>query len=171
MKIKLATFNFHPELCVGCGSCVTTCLDANDVDLSVGLPLRRLLKKESARGGRISITYYSVACTHCPDAPCAAVCPNGCYAKDPETGATVFRAENCVGCGRCARRCPYGAIAVTNRRAAKCDGCLALLREEIQPLCVAACPRRAITIDDRGFVLAKGREELAKGSKTAQPYL
>lgn len=29
-------FNFHPELCVGCGACVTACMDEHDGFPAVG---------------------------------------------------------------------------------------------------------------------------------------
>ncbi|MDR3210127.1 MAG: 4Fe-4S dicluster domain-containing protein [Oscillospiraceae bacterium] len=162
-------FNFHPELCVGCGRCVVTCLDANDIDPEVTPPYRVLLKKESVRGGKVKIVYYSAACMHCAEPACAAACPNGCYTKDAETGATLLDAENCVGCRKCAAACPYNAIRFADGRASKCTACLERLEAEQLPACVAVCARRAITSNERNRVLADGRAKLARDLKSAAP--
>jgi anaerobic dimethyl sulfoxide reductase subunit B (iron-sulfur subunit) len=161
MSERVIAFNFHPELCVGCGRCITTCLDVNDIDLDKFLPLRTLTVKESVGdGGKIRIEYYTAACMHCEDMPCAKACPQGCYRKDAWTGLVILDNSECAGCGKCAAVCPFSAIKFCERKAVKCTGCIDRVRENLLPACVACCSRKAITVDERNLVLRKGRRQL-----------
>ena len=66
--------------------------------------------------------------------------------KDEETGLVNSDPEVCIGCGTCRNSCPYDAprIDAELSRARKCDGCLARVPNEEQPMCVGACPLRAL---------------------------
>jgi len=49
-----------------------------------------------------------MACTHCTDAPCRAVCPtNAIYTTDD--GVVPHSKDLCIGCGYCFYACPLGA--------------------------------------------------------------
>jgi formate dehydrogenase iron-sulfur subunit len=50
----------------------------------------------------------SVACMHCTDAPCAAVCPVDCFYTTPD-GIVLHDKSLCIGCGYCFYACPFGA--------------------------------------------------------------
>jgi formate dehydrogenase iron-sulfur subunit len=50
----------------------------------------------------------SVACMHCSDAPCMAVCPVDCFYKTTE-GVVLHDKDLCIGCGYCFYACPFGA--------------------------------------------------------------
>jgi anaerobic dimethyl sulfoxide reductase subunit B (iron-sulfur subunit) len=58
--------------------------------------------------------------------------------------------EACLGkesCGRCSEECPYDAPqfgAEENAKMEKCDLCLERLTQGLKPICVAACPMRAL---------------------------
>ena len=47
-----------------------------------------------------------MACMHCTDAPCAAVCPVNCHTT---ADAVVLPKDLCIGCGYCFYACPFGA--------------------------------------------------------------
>jgi formate dehydrogenase iron-sulfur subunit len=66
-------------------------------------PARR--DHQRRRAGRASI---SVACMHCSDAPCMAVCPVDCFYKTEE-GVVLHDKDLCIGCGYCFYACPFGA--------------------------------------------------------------
>ena len=50
----------------------------------------------------------SVACMHCSDAPCMAVCPVDCFYQTDE-GVVLHSKDLCIGCGYCFYACPFGA--------------------------------------------------------------
>lgn len=156
-------FNFHPELCTGCGACVTACMDEHDAFPVEAPPLRRLSRTEHVRKGEVQLTWYSLGCLHCAAHGCMNVCPKKCFTADPETGTIQLDNTGCVGCKACARACGFqGIVFGEDRKARKCDGCLERLKEGRLPRCVAACPRHAITIDDRPALLQKTQESLRK---------
>jgi Fe-S-cluster-containing dehydrogenase component len=109
---------------------------------------------------------------HCAGRPCAEACPKGCFSLDKETGTVQLDSSACVGCRRCERACPFEAIRQVEGRAAKCDGCLRRLRQGRLPLCVLACPRKALTVDEKNRVVADGlaalKRELAEFCRGAE---
>ena len=54
--------------------------------------------------------------------------------------------SSCIGCDACIEACPYDAPRIDSSRnvARKCDGCLARVRAGDEPMCVGACPLRAL---------------------------
>lgn len=159
-------FTFHPERCAGCGACVMACINENDIDTARQLPFRLLKRNEYGDGSELNITWFVHGCMHCSDHPCAQVCPKGCFAADKETGTVQLNSSACVGCRRCEKACPYAAVQQIGRRAAKCDGCLQRLKRDQLPLCVLACPRQALTVNEKNRVVTDGlaalRKELAE---------
>ena len=137
-------FDFDPDRCSACGACAIACMDQNDVETEAGQqPYRKVYQYESRAGELVSI---SIACLHCPDAPCVAACPAGVLYKDPATGLTCYDNTNCIGCHSCSMACPYGAPVLNpaTRKMSKCDACADRLDHGLQPICVESCPQRAI---------------------------
>ena len=159
-------FTFHPERCVGCGACVMACINEKNIDVERQAPYRLLKRNEYGDEGDLRITWFVHGCMHCREHPCAAACPRSCFFVDKETGTVQLDSSACVGCRRCERACPFEAIQQIEKRAAKCDGCLWRLRRGQLPLCVLACPRQALTVDEKNQVVLDGlaglREELAE---------
>ena len=123
------------------------CMDQNDIDLAAGDQcFRKTYDNEVALAdGSTYCAYISAACMHCTDAPCIAACPVGCLSKDPETGFTVYDNTNCIGCKSCAMACPYGVPTFgDDGKMRKCDMCVDRLARKELPVCVAACPQRAL---------------------------
>ena len=149
-------FTFHPERCVGCGACVMACINENGIDVTKQQPYRLIKHNEYGDGAALSITWFVHGCMHCAAHPCAAACPKGCFAVDRVTGLVHLDNAGCVGCRRCEKACPFEAIQQVGKRAEKCNGCLARLQQGQLPLCVLACPRRALTVDEKNRVVADG---------------
>jgi len=161
--IRNIHFTFHPERCVGCGACVMACINENQIDIARQQPYRLLKKNEYGDDETLSITWFVHGCMHCADHPCVKVCPRHCLHRDAEFGLVQLDSTACIGCRQCERACSFDAIQFTqDRKAAKCHGCLDRLREGQLPLCVQACPRRALTVDEKNNVVAEGCEALKK---------
>lgn len=92
---------FDSAKCSACGACALACIDQNDVDVASGQqPFRHTFTLENKQG---DLSFHSVSCMHCADAPCVTGCPRGCLTKDAETGFTLYDTTNCIGCRACAR--------------------------------------------------------------------
>ena len=91
------------ERCIECNGCVTACKQENDVPW--GVNRRRVVTINDGVPGERSM---SVACMHCSDAPCQAVCPVDCFYRSEE-GVVLHDKDLCIGCGYCFYACPFGA--------------------------------------------------------------
>jgi formate dehydrogenase iron-sulfur subunit len=91
------------ERCIDCNGCVTAC--KNEHELPWGVNRRRTVTISDGVPGEASI---SVACMHCTDAPCMAVCPVDCF-YHTEDGVVLHDKDLCIGCGYCFYACPFGA--------------------------------------------------------------
>lgn len=138
-----AAFFFDAELCVGCKTCQVACKDKNG--LGPGDLIRRVVTLEYGRYPNASCCHLSLSCHHCMAPRCMPACPVGALTRD-EDGVVRVDGDRCVGCGRCERACPFGNIQVIQerKRAVKCDGCADLRALGQAPVCVAACPMRAL---------------------------
>ena len=145
-------FFFDNTRCTGCRTCVLACKDYQD--LGPDLAFRRVLDyeggswsgtEESPLAHDVFAYHISLACNHCNDPVCTRVCPTGAMHKD-DLGLVWPDANRCIGCGYCTMACPYHAPHIDQelKRSRKCDGCRERVAEERLPICVAACPVRAL---------------------------
>ena len=153
-------FSFNANECTGCKVCVAACKDVHN--LPVGYKLRHVVTGEAggwevdAASGLlqpVDVFSYSVsyACMHCANPACMAKCPKKAIQKDADTGIVWIDQELCIGCGTCAKACPWGAPAVIpridgTRKSWKCDLCRDLLAAGEEPACVAACSMRCLKV-------------------------
>src|SRR2546428_234432 len=92
------------ERCIECNGCVPAWKNENEVPW--GVNRRRVVTiNDGVVGAEKSI---SVACMHCSDAPCMAVCPVDCFYRTDE-GVVLHDKDLCIGCGYCFYACPFGA--------------------------------------------------------------
>jgi formate dehydrogenase iron-sulfur subunit len=91
------------DRCIECNACVTACKNENEVPW--GINRRRVVTINDGKPGERSV---SMACMHCTDAPCAAVCPVSCIFSTDE-GVVLHSKDLCIGCGYCFYACPFGA--------------------------------------------------------------
>lgn len=156
-------FHFDGTRCTGCKTCEMACKDFKD--LSVGPAFRKVYEvtlgttERDANGCITSscVSYpLSMSCNHCDDPACTKVCPTTAMHKDPETGLVSVDVDKCIGCGYCHMACPYNAPKVDREKghSVKCDGCAERVAAGEKPVCVEACPARAL---DFGTI-----EEMAK---------
>ncbi|MGA1846652.1 formate dehydrogenase FDH3 subunit beta [Deferribacter abyssi] len=91
------------DRCIDCNGCVIACKEGHHVP--VGINRRRVITINEGKPGEKSV---SVACMHCSDAPCIAVCPvDALYQR--EDGIVLVNKDVCIGCGYCFFACPFGA--------------------------------------------------------------
>ena len=66
-------------------------------------------------------------------------------AKREEDGIVESDPSVCIGCGTCAKSCPYEAPVVADALgiAMKCDFCRPRVERGEEPLCVCSCPAEA----------------------------
>ncbi len=133
------------DRCVECGSCAAACYFSHGA-----MPI-----VQSARKGPALLP---VICRQCNAAACVDACPREAMRRDAD--GVVRRALClCIGCGSCARACPFGVlpVEVTRRQIAKCDLCAdRTVGDDGVPRCVAACPSGALQFaDERTAVEAK----------------
>ncbi len=91
------------ERCIDCNGCVTACKNENETPW--GVNRRRVVTIDDGVPGE---RYISVACMHCTDAPCMAVCPTDCFYHTAD-GIVLHDKDKCIGCGYCSLACPFGA--------------------------------------------------------------
>jgi CRP-like cAMP-binding protein/Pyruvate/2-oxoacid:ferredoxin oxidoreductase delta subunit/ferredoxin len=133
------------ERCTRCDACVRACADAHD-------GVTRLIRE----GQRFDKYLVATSCRHCRDPLCMVGCPVGSIRR--RNSLEVIIENWCIGCGLCAKNCPYGNInmhpftvlendpmnagrqmAVVKQKATSCDLCTGLA----EPSCVYACPHDA----------------------------
>lgn len=141
------------EKCTRCDQCVDACVAAHDD----GLP--RLVRD----GPRFEKFQVAATCRMCRDPACMIGCPVGSIRRTESLN--IFIEDWCIGCGVCAKQCPYDAIQMheiaeagssgahareqmaesedvvsVTERAVVCDQCNSL---STGPACVYACPHDA----------------------------
>jgi len=136
--------------CISCGACAIACMDQNDINLTAGQkPFRNVFDMEEQKDGKVSYSHLSLACMHCPDAPCIVGCPCHCITKDPETNLTIYDTTNCIGCHSCAMACPFGVPSFgADNKMVKCTGCFVRVHNGMRPACVSVCPTNALQLVD-----------------------
>jgi anaerobic dimethyl sulfoxide reductase subunit B (iron-sulfur subunit) len=156
---KQLGFYMDASACTGCKACMVACKDKND--LPVGINWRTVYEYEGGEwvnnprhpGLMLPSNFFvysmSVACMHCQDAKCVAVCPAGAMVKDAN-GLVSIDADKCIGCRYCEWACPYGAPSFNEAKGVmtKCNGCADYVAQGLNPACVDACPMRAIEFGD-----------------------
>lgn len=168
------SFFLDVERCSGCEACVVACMDQNDLEVRrKEHAWRRVFVLESGgtsegRPGGAAITFVSLACMHCADAPCVLGCPTGALGRDEVIGSVVVDAGRCIGCHSCAMACPFGVPRFgRDGRMEKCDLCAVRVEHGLDPACVRVCPTKALRFglenDLTAAVQRRAAERLARG--------
>ena len=143
-------FYFNQSRCTGCYTCSIACKDWHDIQ-DDSVQWRRVIPLEKGRYPNVSLSYISLSCNHCAYPACAQACPAGAITKRPDDGIVVVNSDLCLGndtCNElCKKACPYGAPQFGGEAGAKmqmCTFCLDRVTANKKPVCVEACPMRAL---------------------------
>lgn len=150
-------FYFDSSRCTGCRTCETACKDYYDT--SVDINYRKVYDCEggtcalndAGMAENMAYVYHvSIGCNHCTDPACTKACPTGAIHKDEEVGLVLIDTDKCIGCGYCEMACPYNAPVVDRDKghSVKCSGCYERIEAGEEPICVSACPLRALQFGD-----------------------
>lgn len=152
-------FYYDQDNCIGCRACQVACVDRND--LPVGSLYRKVASFEAGAYPDARVYHYSATCNHCETPACVADCPSGAMQKDDD--GTVQRDQNvCIGCGTCVKSCPYEVPIMLEEEniSGKCDSCKAFRDQGSNPVCVDACPMRALDFGDLDELVAQFGDDL-----------
>ena len=96
------------------------------------------------------MAFLSLSCLHCDMPACISVCPVDAITKRHSDGIVTVDQETCLGkemCGLCKEACPYSVPQFgeeAGSKMQKCDLCVDRWEKGRKPICVEACPMRAL---------------------------
>ena len=153
-------FSVDLQRCIGCRTCQVACKDRRDLQ-SAGPRPRRVDSFECGTYPDVSLFHLALSCNHCDEPACVAGCPTAALHK-ADDGTVQYDADRCVVCRNCMTVCPYGAPQHDEdaNLIAKCDACKALRDAGRNPVCVDACPMRAIEFGELDELRAAHGDDL-----------
>ena len=89
------------KLCVRCDFCEKACAETHD-----GIP-----RLDREAGPTFAEIHIPISCRHCEHPHCMTDCPPNALYRTLEGAVAVN--DSCIGCGNCARNCPYDAIRLS----------------------------------------------------------
>jgi CRP-like cAMP-binding protein/Fe-S-cluster-containing hydrogenase component 2 len=104
----------HLNVCTRCGNCVKACAELHD---GISRLTRHGMLFEAPVRQNLTVLeplLVTTSCMHCLDPECMIGCPTGAITRD--VNGEVIIQDSCIGCGNCARRCPYGNISMADSR-------------------------------------------------------
>lgn len=147
------------DLCIRCDECTKGCIQQHGTT-SHGAPITRLLRD----GLRLDKFMVATSCRSCVEAHCMVGCPVDSIHRGKHLQIVIE--DHCIGCGLCAKNCPYGSIfmvpnqhnqistpdpmhpgqsfLVAQPKAVACDLCDSEgTKDAPEPRCVSSCPHEA----------------------------
>ena len=150
VKIKFkkvdAAIRFEADLCTGCGSCELMCALFRE---GVGGPA---LSRCRVERDPFNARYQFNVCRQCLAPSCYVACPLQGKAQmiDPATGVRYIVENECVGCKKCIKACPFDPPEIIfnpeKKKSITCDYCH---RRAEGPVCVEYCPTQALEVVGR----------------------
>jgi anaerobic dimethyl sulfoxide reductase subunit B (iron-sulfur subunit) len=137
-------FSHDPQRCIKCYTCEIACKQWREIAPGT-IKLRRVYEVTTGEFPQVRRTFHSLACQHCPDAPCIGVCAPGAISKGVSDGIVRVDPARCDGCRQCLEACPLGVPQFdANGILHLCDLCSDRLAEGKRPICTDACPTQAL---------------------------
>lgn len=116
------------DRCWGCKSCQTACnIEHGRTARDAGWPIEVFRIEGEDDAGQLACDFVPLLCMHCDVPACLPACPKNAIRKGND-GLVQVDEELCIGCGLCARACPYEAVQMGTvpggKKAVKCDLCV-----------------------------------------------
>jgi len=153
----------NQDKCIGCRACEIICKVKNKGALG------KLFQTRHVKiGNRVNIVHFFMPCFHCEQPWCVEACPAEAMVRRDEDGIVVINNDNCHGCVACVTACPWGVPQVneSNGAVVKCDLCIDLIKQGIEPACVTGCPTKALS-----FKVANEDSELRRAEYSKKTIL
>jgi anaerobic dimethyl sulfoxide reductase subunit B (iron-sulfur subunit) len=152
-------FFFDQSRCVDCRTCAVACKDWNDLPPG---PVKwlRMFNWEKSTFTNIRVNMLFAPCYHCENPVCVDAA-NGAMFKEPKYGAVLIDPAKAtsIDLRKAQDACPYGAIQfdsdAINATASKCTMCIDRLEQNLLPVCVEACPMRALDFGPLQDIISK----------------
>jgi anaerobic dimethyl sulfoxide reductase subunit B len=143
-------FYFDQTRCTGCNACLVACKDWHDIPAGSENWIQ-LNYTEKGKFPNVFVSYMISPCWHCLDPVCVPACPVEAITKRESDGIVLVESEKCLGneqCNeKCLKACPYDAPQFgpeNGSKMRKCDYCVDRFNSGKMPICVEACPVRAL---------------------------
>ena len=143
-------FFFDQSRCTNCHACAIACKDWNygEEIKSSYVKWLRMMQWEKGVFPEVEMHTLFATCYHCEKPVCVDACPNHALVKEDKFGAVLLDEDLCRGSRQCWIACPYGAPQYEDNAPGtpmtKCTMCYEKLVAGELPVCVAACPQRAL---------------------------
>lgn len=162
------------DRCFGCKVCVVACKsenyaqfsDASEIVEDSPLFWVRIHTEFSGSYPRFQARYYPLICRHCRNPLCREACPRLAIQARPDGIVSIDR-ESCDGCQACIAACPYNIpqLNIKTGKVEMCHLCMHRLEQGKEPICVIACPSKALVFGD----LNDRSSEVSRLLATRQP--
>jgi anaerobic dimethyl sulfoxide reductase subunit B (iron-sulfur subunit) len=159
-----------------------SCKDFNQINPGPVRWRKHRLEKQEVANGIGVFENMIMSCNHCAEPACLAVCSVGAITKDSKGIVTVDR-NRCQNLRACITACPFAAPKIADDRQEpekisiwqvnhpmqKCKYCRERVHDNEIPICVQACPFRAIDFGDIDDLMRK-YPDAARLNPTDFPY-
>jgi len=114
-------------------------------NLEVGMRWMRVISMETGKYPDVKVVTVPISCRHCADPKCIKACPEDAINKRLEDGIVLVDRSKCTGCRQCLSACPFGAPQFGEDGLLQmCNFCLDRTEKGLDPVCMEACPMRAL---------------------------
>ena len=146
------------DRCIECNACVTACKNENEVPW--GINRRRVVTINDGKPGERSV---SMACMHCTDAPCAAVCPVNCFYACPFGAPQYPKVGNFGSRGKMDKCtfCAGGPEVDFSKEEFEKYGANRLAEGKL-PLCAEMCSTKSLLAGDSDVIAQIYKERVSK---------
>lgn len=132
------------DSCWGCKTCTLACKMHDSIPVGELSPISIIRIENEDDVKEATCDFIPVICQHCHEPECLKVCPIGAIHINDESLVLIDR-NLCIGCGKCEKACPFGAIATRKddrgrKFAYKCDLCMERRSLGGKTYCEQHCP-------------------------------